>query len=241
MRYLIAVDDTDAPEGRGTGFRARALGALLAERGLATTDGISRHQLFVDPRIPYTSHNSSLCLGSELLGTPEQLIDTCREFLARESAAGSDPGLCVAPQSAVTAEVMSFGRLAKTSVVDVSAAEAVALTAGLHLESVAGDPCGVIGALAAVGLRASGEDGRFVWVPGVREISGVLQADRLLAETGIDEIRDLGGAPVPGADMVDVDPWPRPVLKGAKAVLLVEPGEAAGAWRLAPREFIRTF
>jgi len=39
------------------GRRARQLGERLAADGLAEVDGITRHQLLIDPRIPYTSHN----------------------------------------------------------------------------------------------------------------------------------------------------------------------------------------
>ena len=45
-------------ETHGTGRRARQLGEVLAADGLAEVDGITRHQLLIDPRIPYTSHNS---------------------------------------------------------------------------------------------------------------------------------------------------------------------------------------
>ena len=66
MRCLIGIDDTDNLESRGTGFRARQLGGRLAEAGLGKVRGITRHQLFVHPSIPYTSHNSSACLDVDL-------------------------------------------------------------------------------------------------------------------------------------------------------------------------------
>jgi hypothetical protein len=60
--YLIGIDDTDNLESRGTGHHARRLGAFLQTEAMAGLLDVTRHQLFVDPRIPYTSHNSSLCL-----------------------------------------------------------------------------------------------------------------------------------------------------------------------------------
>ena len=36
--------------------------------GTNIVHGISRHQLYVHPDIPYTSHNSSLCLDLDWLG-----------------------------------------------------------------------------------------------------------------------------------------------------------------------------
>ena len=62
QKWLIGIDDTDNLESRGTGHRVRWLGDLLAREDLADIKGITRHQLLVDPRIPYTSHNSSTCM-----------------------------------------------------------------------------------------------------------------------------------------------------------------------------------
>ena len=58
------------------------------------------------------------------------------------------------------------------------------------------DYVSMIGALAGVGLRRLGTDGRFIWLEGVRELSGELGAARLLQETGIDSIEDRQGHPV---------------------------------------------
>ena len=60
--WLLAIDDTDNLTSRGTGFLARQLALRMAEAGIAEVKAITRHQLLVDPRIPYTSHNSSACL-----------------------------------------------------------------------------------------------------------------------------------------------------------------------------------
>ena len=62
ISLFIGIDDTDNLESRGTGFRVRELAREMRERGLADTKSITRHQLFVSPDIPYTSHNSSACL-----------------------------------------------------------------------------------------------------------------------------------------------------------------------------------
>lgn len=245
MRYLIGIDDTDNLESRGTGFRARCLGADLAEAGLARVDGVSRHQLLVHPDIPYTSHNSALCLDAHV---PDGRIDDvrafCRDFLLRESAEGSDAGLCIAAFDTLSDEVMSFGVRAKQEVLVRSEAEDVARDAGVFLEGLTGDHGGMIGALASVGLRHSGTDGRFVWLEGVRELSGVAPASELIENTGIDAIEDRDGQAVSPADSICVDPWPRAVLVEGRAVLLVQRPENKNVgfhWQLLPREDIRRF
>lgn len=245
MRYLIGIDDTDNLESRGTGFRARCLGASLAEAGLARTDGVSRHQLLVHPDIPYTSHNSSLCLDTEVAeDRVEDVVAFCRDFLLRESAEGSDAGLCIAAFESLDGEVQTFGRLAKEQVLDQDNALTVARRAQVFLEGLTGDHGGIIGALAGVGLRRTGRDGRFVWLQGVRELSGVAKAEDLLRDTGIDAIEDRQGKAVPADTAICVDPWPRALLINGRAVLLVEKAENNDVgfdWQLLPREEIRRF
>lgn len=244
-RVLVSIDDTDNHESRGTGHRARMLGQLITSPELATVRGISRHQLFVHPDIPYTSHNSSLCLDILWRGGPlHSLADITREFLAEHSAPGSDAGYCIGLFDAVSDEAVSFGRRAKVEVLSQTEARDLARSEGLILEGVTGDEGGVIGALAAVGLRKGAHDGRFVWVEGVREIRGVTTADSLLASTGIDIIEATDKRHITGSDRISVEPWPRPVLLNDRAVLLVQKVEGTHGecdWQLVPREVTKQY
>jgi hypothetical protein len=221
------------------------MAAGLVEAGLARVDGVSRHQLLLHPDIPYTSHNSSACLDTTLTdGSPADIVDFCREYLARESAEGSDAGLCIAAFDSLADEVGTFGRRAKEVVLQLEDAVEVGQRAGLHLEGLTGDHGGMIGALAAVGLRHSGTDGRFIWLEGVRELSGELRAADLLEETGIESIEDREGRPVPEDAMIWIESWPRAVLIDGSAVLLVEKAEKSDVgcdWQLLPREEIRRY
>ena len=246
MRCLIGIDDTDNAESRGTGFRARQLGARLGEAGIGRLSGITRHQLFVHPDIPYTSHNSAACLDFWLEDT--SLVDVvafCRRYLAEESAPGSDAGLCVAAFDSVHTTMVEFAQAAKHEILDRDAARDLAAGVGVHLEGVTGDEMGVIGALAAVGLRRSGHDGRFIWLAGVRELTGTATADWLLANTGIAAVETVDGRGVSGDARILVDPWPRPVLLNDRAILLVreslEENHANNDWELLPKETIRRY
>jgi hypothetical protein len=245
MRCLVAIDDTDNLESRGTGFRARQLGSRLAEAGIGRLRGVTRHQLYVHPSIPYTSHNSAACLDLDLAADSLGVVCTfCRDFLATESAIGSDAGLCIAEFDSVTEAVVRFGQDAKRSVLTKDEAHTVAKRHGIHLEGVTGERIGVIGALAAVGLRRGGGDGRFIWLHGLRELSGSTTVDSLLATTGIDSVETTDGRQLPRDAEVVVDPWPRPVLLEDRAVLLTEKysgGDGTGVWRILPKEIIRRY
>jgi hypothetical protein len=240
VRVLIGIDDTDNLESRGTGHLARQLGARLADEGI-DVHAVSRHQLLVDPRIPYTSHNSSACLDVTC-GPDRQpmLIALCRDFLLRESAPGSDAGLCVAPGDAADDEVVSFGRKAKEGVLAATDAHAVATARAIHLEGLTGTRIGVIGALAAVALRAGGNDGRCLWLPGLREARGIASAAAWCARLKLDGIETEDGRTVGSADRIDVGDWPRPLLRRGRVVLLVEPLPGNdGGWRVMARQRVK--
>lgn len=238
MRYLIGIDDTDDLAGPGTGNRARTLGEQLHAAQMAEAESITRHQLLVSPHIKYTSHNSSACLLVETAEDKQDaLVDFCREFLLQESAESADAGLCIAKDADLTMEVVEFGRSAKQRVMTVQAALAVSDGLVVCLEGMTGDGSGIIGALAAVGLRKSGCDGRFLWLPELRQLKGFYSVDQLQREAHIDLVQDEHGNNVKADILIDVGDWVRPILQDGRAILLVE--EVENGWRVISKEQIK--
>jgi hypothetical protein len=151
---------------------------------------------------------------------------------------------CASPYDRVADALVEFGRSAKCTILTRELAREAAANHGLHLEGITGDHMGVIGALSAVGLRRGGHDGRFIWLKGVRELTGTATARWLLETTGIDSVETIDGRQVPREAEISVDPWPRPVLLNGKAVLLTQEtrGENASyGWELLPKEAIRRY
>ena len=242
QKWLIGIDDTDNLESRGTGHRVRWLGDLLAREDLADIKGITRHQLLVDPRIPYTSHNSSACMQISADDEEvEQIYAFCRDFLCQESAPGSDAGLCMVEQSRVGADLVAFGVSAKEQVLTMQAALDLAKLHDIRLEGLTGTGGGVIGSLAAIGLRVEGNDGRFLWLPGLRELTGIFSASQLLQEVTIDEIQDRAGNAIPAEDRIEIGEWPRPILRNGRILLLVDKVQNHDQfeWQVADKQFIK--
>ena len=233
--WLLALDDTDVVGTRGTGGLARMLAAELERRGFGRR-GITRHQLLVHPSIPYTSHNSANCLGLEADGDDlaNQLAWICR-FVVEQCPDGSDPGVCIARAAEVSEAVSAFGRRAQQEPVRQAEAVELARREGVTLAGLGGTHDGVIGALAAVGLRASGADGRFVELGAIREIDGRVQVRRLL-EAGADAVECEEARQPQPEDWVETLGWARPRLVGGRAVLIVERSNADGVdWIVADR------
>jgi tRNA(Ile2) C34 agmatinyltransferase TiaS len=187
---FIGMDDTDNLESRGTGQLARQAAACLAEN--YDILGVVRHQLLVDPRVPCTKNNSSATI---LLSTQdpvdlEGIFQKVKECMLADFQPGSDPGICVAAE--VPDEVTDFGRRAKRELVTQEEARRLAGKFGILLEGLGGTEGGVIGALAGVGLAASGEDGRYVLVGKMRELSGLQPVEAVLA-AGVDRLQTPDG------------------------------------------------
>jgi hypothetical protein len=181
-RFLIGIDDTDNDTSPGTGQLARRLAAEAVRRG-ATHRGITRHQFLIDDRIPYSSHNSGVCVVIDWPSSGDDL-DFAMDLIAEWSAAGSDPGVCIAAADAVPPEVIDWGWRATCEVLDMPEAARIAGAAGIRLRPLGGTGQGIIGALGSVGLRAGGNEGRFLDMPGLRELPERTRLDEL-ARIGI--------------------------------------------------------
>lgn len=244
MRLLIGIDDTDNKESRGTGFKSRQLAQCIEANNLGSVKGITRHQLFVHNDIAYTSQNSSACLDvdSDKL---KKLKIFCAQYLKEEAEAGSDAGLCIAEWDSISSEIQEWGSRAKKEVLELERALEVASRNSIYLEGFTGTLIGQIGALAAVGLRKEGNDGRFIWLHGIRELrdfdTGIYSVKELKRDAGIDQVRSNTGFDLPDNERINCHGWTRPILLKNCSVLLVEKTNFANyGWKTSSKEYIRT-
>ena len=225
---LIGIDDTDNTQSRGTGFLARALAAQCARAAHQRPRGVTRHQFLVDPRIPYTSHNSGACVAVEGDGGAEAAAFAF-DFVAARAAAGADPAVCVAEAGAVPAAVMAFGREATARVIEMAEALDLARRCGLALRPLGGSGLGVIGALASVGLRAEGNTGRFIDLPGLRELPARVSLEAI-ERLGIRVEHPAGDRRPAAGDAYETLGWVRPRLVAGGPVLPVQWSGEHDAW-----------
>ncbi len=232
--YYVGIDDTDVLESPGTNQLARHLVQQLAGRWRGTL--ITRHQLLSDPRIPCTRKNGCVAIAFEPQepasdaqepASMEMLADRIGSLMVPWCPVGSDPGLCVAANS-VPQEVTEFGLLCQRQVVTQSAARQLARRHGILLRGLGGTQDGVIGALAAIGLLGTHDDGRVIHVGGSDidhyHVSGIQRIDTL-DRFGVDEVRQLDNGELVNTGVVDVGKRLRPNYRAGKVVLFVAPSQ----------------
>jgi hypothetical protein len=225
----VGLDDTDTLDDPGTNQLARHLVRELT--GQFNGRMILRHQLLEDPRVPCTKKNGCASILLEPVQNAQaethDLIDRIRDIMLPWCPAGSDPGFCVATH--VPPAVVQWGQRAQRELVTQQEARGLAAENNIHLEGLGGTEDGVIGALAAVGLMATQNDGRVVhfgasdddWY----DVTGCLEVEEIL-ERGVDDIltADTGQSVVAGT--IDIGKRLRPNYRNGKIVLYVARGDA---------------
>jgi hypothetical protein len=153
-------------------------------------------------------------------GNLYNLADRIKAIMLAVFQPGSDPGLCRGVD--VPAEIGAFGREAQQGLVTQTAARELAANHNLYLEGLGGTQDGVIGALCAVGLAAGGEDGRYIFLGTIRQLTGVQPLQTVL-DAGINKVCLLDQTEV-NEGQVLTDKL-RPSRRGSLPVLYVEERE----------------
>jgi len=242
---LVCIDDTDNLESRGTGHLAEILRQDIESLFGGKTTRITRHQLFVSEDIPYTSHNSTMCFRGDIEDEHlEEMIRYAGELLEKLSAEGSDPGLCVAVEERIKGidRLINFGSDATCRVLTKEQAYGLAADTGVHLSEHGGTGGGVIGAIAGVGLRLGGNNGRFKGWLDVKEVDRRITVSELISGYDIDEIRSVsGGVPRP-EDTVILDERIKTVLLDGLCVLPVKEDISGNKdWKNLSKDEIRKY
>lgn len=185
--------------------------------------GVLRHQLLLDDRIPYTSHNSPACAVVEVQDADvvPELIRLAAEHIAELASPGSDPGLCVALEDTNFSEIVDFGLSCTHSIETQERAKAVAAAAGVHLSGHGGTNDGIIGATAAVGLSVYGWSGRFLEFSRLRDLPDPIRADQLITHGILPISLDRDASVIPPDALITTNGWVSPRLWSGQPVLPV--------------------
>jgi hypothetical protein len=218
----IGIDDTDIEGGPGTGRVAKGLAQCLVSLGLCVSMGVSRHQLLIDKRVRCTTHNSSKGLALVTERPESDFYDPAINYMKGCFVEGSDPGLCICPEEKINPEIIDYAVSSKTKLLCKQDPLNLAAKYDIFLKELGGDGGGIIGALASVGLRAGGNDGRLVDLKGIKEIKGLISVAEVLEKTDIIRVQDISGNVLRKEEIIDSRDWLRPSLVDGQPVLKVK-------------------
>ncbi|WP_153916463.1 DNA-binding protein [Shewanella sp. TC10] len=266
--WLICIDDTDDIGTKGTGEIAEEIMHLLMSKAIdAQSDNqgkaevknnqpsawVTRHQLFVHPDIPYTSHNSAMCFEVNTSLALAVIKDICVMHLKTECALAADPGLAIVEKSLLSTNniqrLMTFGFETKQQVKTKPDAYELAADMGIDLSEHGGTGQGVIGAIAGIGLRLSGRDGR---VKGQLDIGLTestpeltITVQQIKKLTGLDAVIELNGFLLKDHEVVHVSGKIKAVMQNHQFALLVyqHRDEVTGEpqWRNALKQQLKKY
>jgi len=222
MTILVSIDDTDTLNSRGTGRLARSIADTLAAD--YPIYGVTRHQLYVHPDIPYTSHNSCAVIHVETNVTDavDTIYATVQQVMLDDFIEGSDPGLAVASSDQIVPSLIAFGKDAKCMILTQEKARDLAKNLNIRLTGLGGTEDGVIGAMAGLGLAVELNDGRFIQRGKIRNLFGQCSVQQLLA-AGVDEVCTLDGLTITsGVVMNEENKSPKACPVNGRTVLFVE-------------------
>jgi len=215
----VGIDDTDTKESRGTGRLARIIATEFQLK--YPLFGVTRHQLFVHPDIPFTSHNSCAVIHVQApTNAMDDIFSTAKKLMLADFIVGSDPGLAIVETPQVSSSLVAFGQDAKTMIVTQQRALNVAENCGIRVEGLGGTNGGVIGAVAGIGLASLGNDGRFLLKGKNRELGGISSISEIIS-AGIDQVVTPQGDIIKEGN-VRIPKNATPSFIHGKAVLFVE-------------------
>ncbi len=240
FKFLLCIDDTDELGGEiSTGLLAEEIAAFAGS--FAPVSLVTRHQLLLDPRINYTSHNSCMCFEAWLTKEQKQsVLNFAIELLERKSTPSAEPGIAAAFEKDILSAqgLINFGKSVKQVFLSTERAFEIAREQNVFLKELKSGARGVIGALAGIGLRLSGSDGK---IRGKFELKkSNLSVAELLGLNFIGAVADENFKPLSPSERVNLIGALKPVFLDFKATLLVKK-EASGGFRNLSLKELRGF
>ena len=178
-----------------------------------------------------------MCFEAWLTESQKQsVLDFALRLLERKSAPSAEPGIAAAFEKDILSaqELISFGKSAKEIFLSTERAFETARKQNVFLKELKSGARGVIGALAGIGLRLSGNDGKIRGKFELKESN--LSVAELLRLNFIEAVADKNLKPLSPNERVNLIGALKPVFLDFKATLLVKKESSGGFRNLSVKE-----
>lgn len=218
-QFIVGIDNTDGAGCEGTGALTMALAAEVAAAGWGEPLGVTRHQLFDSSKLSSDNGNYCYALAIQTMRSILDVEDEVVDFVRSRAARDADPGVAIMSRHSDMPHILAFGRRAQTELMKLEWAQTFADEANVSLRALGNRRDGIVGALAAAGLRGGGTDGVFIHLPAIRDLEGTVRAGEIRERTTVETILDDEGEPLDRDDRVQTNGYVRPRLEGGKPVI----------------------
>ncbi len=219
--FTVGLDDTGAPDGDGTSRLGRAWARTVEADGFGQSLGVTRHQLWQSLKIRSTGGNRAIAVVIESDETILDIEDHVVDFVRAHAARRANAAVAVLSRHSDMPHALAFGRRSQQELMKFADAERYASESNVLIRGLGGDRSGMIGALAAAGLRAGGKDGLFIDLTGIRQLSGRVTAGQIRERSALQQIIDQEtGEELDRDDLIDTLDWIRPRMVEDHPVLI---------------------
>lgn len=163
MKIYIAIDDTRCLDGGGAGKMTASLSGVITDNKWGSCQMTSRHRLYPNPVTGCKKHNTArcfpACIDEDYLPV---FIEYACKIIKTSAAPGSNAGLAIVIPALLedVDALREYSYKVKEDLVDKEQTLAMGRNPGIFLFELSGNGNGIIGALAAAGLRSTGNDGQ---------------------------------------------------------------------------------
>jgi|GEM_PF-1063181 len=246
IKIFVAIDDSRQLDGAKAGQTASILTKFIEENGWGKCAIPSRHRLYSHPDTACIKHNTarsfSADIGEQYL---QNFIDHACKLIKTTGAPNSNAGLAVAVPELMENkdDLIDYAYRTKEEIVSKTEALEFSKKPGIYLFELSGSGQGIIGALAAAGLRITGNDGQF---RGKLHIGTgedyIATVKEIVNESYVEQVKNMDFNNVGDDECVRMGEKVKIVLLDNKYTLMVFPTDIeAPKWQTSTTHMLRVF
>ncbi len=246
MKIYVGIDDSHRRDGGGAGETASLLTKVLEENRWGQPELPSRHRLYQHPDTGCRKHNTARSFSAQIEERYLSVfIDYACKVVRRDSSPDSNAGLVIAISERMTNtdEIIAYASRVKEGLVSRDETNRMIGKQGLHVFELSGNGKGIIGALAAAGLRMTGNDGQFRGKLQLGSGDGyIATVQEIIENTHVEQIKNMDLENIDKDQSVRMGEKVKVVLLEHKYTLMVFPTELQyPRWQTSTTHMLRMF
>lgn len=246
MKMYFALDDSRRVDGGGAGETLALLTSAIENQGWGHCSLPSRHRLYPHPESGCKKHNTARSFSADI---ETQYLNPFIEYAGRliqsHGSPDSNTGMAIAvpEQMQDLTELIDYAYRAKEGLVTREEVLMLADRPGLYIQALSGNGNGIIGALAAVGLRMTGNDGQFRGKLKLGSGEGyITSAADILQNTYVEQIKTMDMMNICEDESIRMGEKVKIVLMDHKYTLMVFPTDMDHPkWQTSTTHMLRAF